>query len=124
MLTLQYVLTLELQVRSRFFRAVSVERTMQAIVKSWRDSASLIVAARRAARVPSANYDILLQTRTRGASFPNSVVFPGGVSEPADAVESWRSHLASFGYNNTDFESLHCSGATITPIFQDNPVQR
>lgn len=101
---------------------------MQAIGKSWRDSASLIVVARRAAECAKAresvNYDILLQTRTRSASFPNSVVFPGGVSEPADAADSWLTHLASFGYNNTDFESLHCPGTTVTPIFQDNPVQR
>lgn len=52
------------------------------------------------------------------------MVFPGGVSEPADIADRWLTHLSSFGYSNSDFEALHRAGTTVTPLFQDNPVQR
>lgn len=99
------------------------------IAKRWRDSASLILLTRkgevsRLKRCGDVNYDILLQTRTRSASFPNSVVFPGGVSEQADAADAWRRHLAAFGFEPRDFERLHRPGTSLTPIFKDNPVQR
>ncbi|KAJ0182308.1 hypothetical protein K1T71_001677 [Dendrolimus kikuchii] len=64
------------------------------------------------------------RTRTGTGSFPNSVVFPGGVSEPADNADSWTKHFASFGYNQCDFESFHHPNSVVTPIFQNNPVQR
>lgn len=101
-----------------------------AIKKCWRDSASLIVLARRnvdklsSGNSGDTNYDILLQTRTLDASFSNSVVFPGGVNEEADASERWLHLLNSFGYGEADFEKLHRTGAPITPIFADNPIKR
>ncbi|KAG6447026.1 nucleoside diphosphate-linked moiety X motif 19 [Manduca sexta] len=109
---------------------------MKNIGKSWRDSATLIVLTKRSGAAASAaagkrsgdvggvNYDILLQTRTGGASFPNSVVFPGGVAERADGDERWSRLLTSFGFTHQDFESLHRRGSTVPAIFQSNPIQR
>lgn len=51
-------------------------------------------------------------------------MFPGGVSEEADASEHWLHLLSSFGFDKNDFESLHRPGTPITPIFADNPVKR
>ncbi|CAH2102155.1 unnamed protein product [Euphydryas editha] len=102
----------------------------RAINKCWRDSASLIVLARRnvdnlsSGNSVDTNYDILLQTRTLDTSFSNSVVFPGGVNEEADASERWLHLLSSFGYGQCDFETLHRTGSHITPIFADNPIKR
>ncbi|XP_026486584.2 acyl-coenzyme A diphosphatase NUDT19-like [Vanessa tameamea] len=102
----------------------------RAIEKCWRDSASLIVLAKRnidglsSGNTGDSNYDILLQTRTFDASFSNGVVFPGGVKEEADASERWLHLLGSFGFDQSDFETLHRAGAPITPIFADNPIKR
>ncbi|XP_038207640.1 nucleoside diphosphate-linked moiety X motif 19 isoform X2 [Zerene cesonia] len=101
----------------------------RAIEKCWRESASLIVLAKRnldALPRNSAygcNYDILLQTRTHNASFSNSVVFPGGVSEEADADDHWLRLFTSFGYTQRDFEALHRPDAPTNLIFQNNPVR-
>ncbi|XP_045770455.1 acyl-coenzyme A diphosphatase NUDT19-like [Maniola jurtina] len=102
----------------------------RAIGKCWRESASLIVLAKRNVDVSSSrnaggsNYDILLQTRTHNASFSNGVVFPGGVSEEADASEHWLHLLSSFGFGQNDFEALHRSRALASPIFASNPIRR
>lgn len=101
-----------------------------AIGRNWRDSASLILLAKRKTDVGSSqitensNYEILLQTRPQNTSFANSIVFPGGVSEEADSSENWLQYLKSFGYNKQDFEKLHKAGSPVTPIFADNPVRR
>ncbi|XP_049882997.1 acyl-coenzyme A diphosphatase NUDT19-like [Pectinophora gossypiella] len=96
-----------------------------AVGKGWRNAASLVALSPRVsvARDPC-NYEVLLQTRPQGGSFRNSVVFPGGVSEPADASAGWLRLLTSFGYSQSDFEALHHPGSHITPILQDNPVLR
>ncbi|XP_047520644.1 acyl-coenzyme A diphosphatase NUDT19-like isoform X2 [Pieris napi] len=101
----------------------------RAIEKNWRDSASLIVLAKRnvdalSKNVTNAcNYDILLQTRTHNASFSNSVVFPGGVTEEADASDHWLPLFTNFGFTQRDFESLHRPGAYTNLIFKDIPVR-
>lgn len=103
----------------------------KAIQKCWRDSATLIVATKRKQNITSVNretgncnYDILLQTRTHNASFPNSVVFPGGVCEAADGDQEWYKHLRTFGYTENDFQSFHRIGSPLTPLFENNPIQR
>ncbi|XP_013175778.1 PREDICTED: nucleoside diphosphate-linked moiety X motif 19, mitochondrial-like [Papilio xuthus] len=63
-------------------------------------------------------------TRTHNASFPNSVVFPGGVCEAADGDEEWYKHLRTFGYTESDFKSFHRIGSPLTPLFENNPIQR
>ncbi|CAB3241100.1 unnamed protein product [Arctia plantaginis] len=105
--------------------------TKNIISKSWRDSAALIILAKRRNEVSPrvnnggrVNYDILLQTRTNTASFANSVVFPGGVTEPIDGSQRWLTLLSTFGYSKRDFESFHHPGGPITPIFQEDPIQR
>lgn len=64
------------------------------------------------------------RTRTRSASFANSVVFPGGVAESVDGSPRWLELLKSFGYSKQDLEAFHRPDSVITPIFQNNPIQR
>lgn len=52
------------------------------------------------------------------------MVFPGGVSEPADGSQRWLKLISSFGYTNQDFQAFHHPASIITPIFQENPIQR
>lgn len=98
--------------------------------KAWRDSASLIVLNKRSGDLIShsrgavVNYEVLLQTRTSRASFPNSLVFPGGVTEPADASADWLDLFGSFGYTQHDFDALHHTDGAVTSIFQPDPVRR
>ncbi|XP_048489218.1 acyl-coenzyme A diphosphatase NUDT19 [Plutella xylostella] len=97
--------------------------------KTWRDSSSLIVVAKqqlsRCEERGGVNYDMLLQTRSQGASsFASSVVFPGGVAEAADARPEWVTLIKSFGYSQTHFDALHCSQSIVTPIFQHDPLQK
>ncbi|CAH2241116.1 jg13171 [Pararge aegeria aegeria] len=66
---------------------------------------------------------VLDKTRTRNASFSNGVVFPGGVSEEADASDHWLHLLNSFGFGQNDFEGLHRPGAFASPIFASNPIR-
>lgn len=97
------------------------------IGKSWRDAATLIVLTKRSKQSLSrggVNYEILLQTRTGRGAFPNSVVFPGGVTEDADEDDRWLQLFSLFGYTNTDLESLHHANGPITPILQKNPIRR
>lgn len=62
------------------------------------------------------------KTRTGSASFPNSVVFPGGVTEAADESTAWLQLLQSYGYSSKDFDALHSTNSS--PIFQPDPVKR
>ncbi|KAJ8735822.1 hypothetical protein PYW07_007442 [Mythimna separata] len=64
------------------------------------------------------------RTRTRSATFANSVVFPGGVSESVDGSPRWLELLKSFGYTKQDLEAFHRPDSVINPIFQNNPIQR
>lgn len=104
---------------------------MNTVRKSWRDAASLILLTKRNAEVVSrasdraaVDYDVLLQTRTNSGSFANSVVFPGGVCESVDGDDRWSQLFKSFGYTQSDFETLYRTSATPTLIFQTNPVLR
>lgn len=98
--------------------------------KAWRDSASIIVLNKLSGdslargRGTGLNYEVLLQTRTSRASFPNSLVFPGGVNEPLDESDAWLDLFGSFGYTQHDFDALHCAGGAVTSIFQPDPVKR
>lgn len=94
------------------------------IGRKWRDAATLILLSKRKAEPAKCNYEVLLQTRTQRGSFKNAVVFPGGVAESEDASPHWRQLLASFGYSHADFASLHQPGAILTPLLQNEPVQR
>ncbi|XP_023949759.2 acyl-coenzyme A diphosphatase NUDT19 [Bicyclus anynana] len=64
------------------------------------------------------------KTRSHTASYSNGVVFPGGVSEEADASEHWLHLLGAFGFGQNDFECLHATGALVTPLFATNPIRR
>ncbi|XP_013183954.2 acyl-coenzyme A diphosphatase NUDT19 [Amyelois transitella] len=100
-----------------------------AIRKGWRNSASLIVLNKRVVDVQNSarggvNYDVLLQTRPSTGSFPNSVVFPGGVSESADGGERWLQLYKSYGFGDEDFAAFHRVGTPTSALFQPNPIQR
>ncbi|GBO99225.1 Nucleoside diphosphate-linked moiety X motif 19 [Eumeta japonica] len=99
--------------------------------RHWRNAATLIVLTKQfrggLSRRDSntKDFDILLQTRTPNAStFPNSVVFPGGVTEALDESEHWLRHLRSFGFTSEHFQSLHCPQIPATPILQPDPIRR
>ncbi|KAL4716962.1 hypothetical protein ACJJTC_012773 [Scirpophaga incertulas] len=97
--------------------------------KFWRNAASLIMLSKRnsdsfSCRSGISNYDVLLQTRPGTVSFPKSVVFPGGVTEPADESAEWFHLLQSFGYTDNDLNAFHRANTLTTPIFQPDPVKR
>ncbi|KAM3967614.1 acyl-coenzyme A diphosphatase NUDT19 [Aphomia sociella] len=93
--------------------------------RGWRNASSLIVLNKRHGELirGAVNYDVLLQTRPSTGAFPNSAVFPGGVTEPFDDSDQWLSLFKSFGYTDDDFALFHSTG-TSTPIFQPNPILR
>ncbi|XP_058125438.1 acyl-coenzyme A diphosphatase NUDT19-like [Anopheles ziemanni] len=71
---------------------------MRKYAKHWRDSASLIVAARNEGNARDAdgfNYKVLVFKRTERTSYlPNHIVFPGGAFDPQDDSPQWLSLLA------------------------------
>ncbi|XP_059051118.1 acyl-coenzyme A diphosphatase NUDT19-like [Achroia grisella] len=95
------------------------------VQRGWRNASSLIVLNKRYGDLTRApvNYDILLQTRPSTGAFPNGVVFPGGVTEPADDSEQWLKLFKSFGYSDEDFATFYSTG-TPTTLFQPNPILR
>ncbi|XP_045138627.1 nucleoside diphosphate-linked moiety X motif 19-like isoform X2 [Portunus trituberculatus] len=68
----------------------------------WREAASLMVVGRAASvnsKIPKQDYKVLFLKRNERSSFmPNSYVFPGGVSEPADFSEEWFDVFKKCGY--------------------------
>ncbi|KAM0726153.1 Acyl-coenzyme A diphosphatase NUDT19 [Formica fusca] len=79
-------------------------------MKSWQDSASLILAARQYVQKynpASCNYKLLWLKRHQKSSFmPGMYVFPGGTTDAADSSLKWREIFAAFGVNNDSFASL------------------
>ncbi|XP_050682001.1 acyl-coenzyme A diphosphatase NUDT19 isoform X2 [Leptidea sinapis] len=63
-------------------------------------------------------------TRTLKATFSNGVVFPGGITEVADASDNWLTLFKSFGYTQQDFESFSKKNFITNLIFKDNPIQK
>lgn len=63
-------------------------------LKSWRESASLILAAKThfisAKKTDDYNYNLLLIQRSMGSGFmPSTYVFPGGTLSPPDSSKEW-----------------------------------
>ncbi|XP_043486729.1 nucleoside diphosphate-linked moiety X motif 19-like [Polistes fuscatus] len=99
-------------------------------MKAWKESASLILAARNGKKYNRAlppvvfqyNYKLLCLKRHRNSSFyPESYVFPGGVTHPADADLKWHELFRTFGFDTNSFNFL-VPNTTLRPqIFQAKP---
>ena len=71
-------------------------------MKMWRDSASMIIFAKKAASKsvcePSPDYELLMLKRSGRSKFmPNTFVFPGGVISPSDRDPGWAEVFKKFG---------------------------
>ncbi|XP_031835962.1 acyl-coenzyme A diphosphatase NUDT19 isoform X2 [Nomia melanderi] len=94
-------------------------------MKAFKESASLILAARRAQQYirqsspTNYNYDLLSLKRHRNSNFmPSAYVFPGGVIHPSDTDLKWQNLFSSFGFDNNSFASLIPNAATRPQIFK------
>ncbi|XP_060823695.1 acyl-coenzyme A diphosphatase NUDT19-like [Bombus pascuorum] len=98
-------------------------------MKAWKESASLILAARQTQRYirPSStkfqyNYNLLCLKRHRNSKFwPNTYVFPGGVIDPSDADLKWHNIYSAFGFNDSSFKSLSPNAPNRPRIFKFKP---
>lgn len=96
-------------------------------MKAWKESASLIIAARHGqkhnrALPPSVfqyNYKLLCLKRHQNSSFmPRTYVFPGGATHPSDADLKWHQLYRTFGFDNNSFNSLFPNTDLRPQIFQ------
>ncbi|XP_049287785.1 acyl-coenzyme A diphosphatase NUDT19-like [Anopheles funestus] len=80
---------------------------MRKYANYWRDSASVIIAARNKNNEPDEhgyNYKVLVFKRTENTSFlPNHIVFPGGSYDPQDDSADW---LRLFDEQSISHEAL------------------
>lgn len=94
-------------------------------MKSWQESASLILAVRHAQKYNPAvspaisNYKLLWLKRHQKSSFmPGMYVFPGGTIDSADSTLKWREIFAASGVSNDRFASLVPKVKTLPEIYQ------
>ncbi|XP_024945312.1 nucleoside diphosphate-linked moiety X motif 19 isoform X2 [Cephus cinctus] len=96
-------------------------------MKAWKDSASLIVAARQGLKhnrsLPPTtihyDYRLLCLKRHQNSSFmPGTYVFPGGLTEAADADLKWKKQFAAFGFDGNSFSSLFPENQKRPQIFK------
>ncbi|XP_015428595.1 PREDICTED: nucleoside diphosphate-linked moiety X motif 19-like [Dufourea novaeangliae] len=99
-------------------------------MKTFKDSASLILAARqmqKCARPSTAtnyNYNLLCLKRHKNSKFmPGNYVFPGGIVHPADADLKWNNLFSSFGFDKSSYASLFPNTTTRPIIFKSIPKQ-
>ncbi|XP_029044493.1 acyl-coenzyme A diphosphatase NUDT19-like [Osmia bicornis bicornis] len=99
-------------------------------MKVWRESASLILAARHTQKyinssLPSNfqyNYNLLCLKRHQNSKFmPNTYVFPGGVVDPSDADLKWHDLFSAFGFDVNSFTSLKPTTSMRPSIFKSGP---
>uniref|UniRef100_A0A2M3ZIG2 Nudix hydrolase domain-containing protein n=1 Tax=Anopheles braziliensis TaxID=58242 RepID=A0A2M3ZIG2_9DIPT len=95
---------------------------MRKYTKHWRDSASLIIAARNHGNQRDAdgfNYKVLVFKRTEQTSFlPNHIVFPGGAFDPQDDSSEWLSLFRKHSVQHRDLEQLTTVAGPRAYIFQ------
>ncbi|XP_012274102.1 nucleoside diphosphate-linked moiety X motif 19 [Orussus abietinus] len=97
-------------------------------MKAWKNSASLILAVRhnsqfdQALACQSCNYRLLCLKRQETSSFmPGAYVFPGGLTEIADADLKWQKLFLKFGLTNNFFTSLLPQSDNRPLIFKSEP---
>lgn len=82
------------------------------IFKNWRESASIIIAAKSSFETRRTcdkfNYKLLTMTRSSKSKFmPGTVVFPGGNVSKADSSQGWFTLYESFGIKRRYLENLN-----------------
>ncbi|CAK9812563.1 Acyl-coenzyme A diphosphatase NUDT19 [Anthophora plagiata] len=96
-------------------------------MKAWKESASLILAARQKCMRSSTtnfqyNYNLLCLKRHQNSKFmPNTYVFPGGVIEPSDADLKWQKLFSTFGLDANSFKALSPNTSVRPQIFKLMP---
>ncbi|KOX69329.1 Nucleoside diphosphate-linked moiety X motif 19, mitochondrial [Melipona quadrifasciata] len=96
-------------------------------MNAWRESASLILAARHTKRYIRSsstkyNYNLLCMKRHQNSKFmPNAYVFPGGVTSPSDADLKWHNLYSAFGFDTNSFTSLRPNTSNRPQIFKFKP---
>ena len=81
---------------------------MSAHLKVWRESASLILAAKAIFSQPSPfNYKVLCLKRSSKSKFmPDTYVFPGGNISKSDNTLDWLKLYEKFGFSKQAFDDL------------------
>lgn len=101
---------------------------MSGIRKAWRESASLLILAKKPQSSQNTagskfNYDVLVQKRSTGSKFmANAIVFPGGVIEKADGRRNWLDLYRKLGVDLPRLEALKSTNSTDF-IYQKNPEE-
>ncbi|XP_012142752.1 acyl-coenzyme A diphosphatase NUDT19 isoform X1 [Megachile rotundata] len=99
-------------------------------MKAWKESASLILAARHTQKyirpsLPSNfqyDYNLLCLKRHQNSKFmPSTYVFPGGVVHPSDADLKWHNLFSAFGFDVNSFSSLTPNTSVRPSIFKSRP---
>lgn len=90
-------------------------------LKIWRESASLILAARsRFDLSPKCDYKILSLKRSLKSQFmPETYVFPGGNLSKSDSDLAWLALYENFGFSSNAFKNL-ASIENVPEILQSN----
>ncbi|XP_053673431.1 acyl-coenzyme A diphosphatase NUDT19-like [Anopheles nili] len=95
---------------------------MRKYAKHWRDSASVIIAARNPGNVRDLhgyNYKVLVFKRTENTSFlPNHIVFPGGSFDPQDDSPRWLTDFEEWKITPKAIRSVSAVSAPRPYIFQ------
>lgn len=63
---------------------------------------------------------VLVLERPSNASYPGSLVFPGGAAEQSDQVEDWLKFYRKFGVDDTKFTSIIKKCSKRSFIFQNH----
>lgn len=87
---------------------------------SWRESASLIVLAKKSIeQCKKFNYNVLLFKRSEKSSFMgNHAVFPGGVFEKSDESQDWLHYFQSSGVTSNKLSELTRVEGSRPPIYK------
>lgn len=88
---------------------------------TWRESASLIVLAKKALQKPqNFNYNVLLFKRSAKSSFmANHAVFPGGVFEKSDESKDWLKYFESSGITPSKLSELTRVEGSRPPMYKN-----
>ena len=90
---------------------------------AWRESASLIVLAKKAiTSSPKFNYNVLLFKRSEKSSFMgNHAVFPGGVFEQSDQSLEWLKYFEASGIPSHKLNELTRIEGPRPPMYKNRP---
>lgn len=75
--------------------------------KSWRDAATLIIAAKSQKSTSGCDYRILCMKRSAKTAFlSNNISYPGGATEEEDQASGWFDYFMKFGITRKNLETL------------------